>query len=125
MATHSSLLAWRIPMDRGAWWATKESMGSQRVRLGQLTLCLHCKERGFSHLAKHSLLTQRPHRLSLSLSFICPKEPGSTHSGSRMGSYQLSKLLDLMIPLQESQESESLFITALFCFESCKRKKYQ
>ena len=22
MATHSSLLAWRIPMDKGAWWAT-------------------------------------------------------------------------------------------------------
>ena len=22
MATHSSTLAWRIPMDRGAWWAT-------------------------------------------------------------------------------------------------------
>ena len=22
MATHSSVLAWRIPMDRGAWWAT-------------------------------------------------------------------------------------------------------
>ena len=22
MATHSSSLAWRIPMDRGAWWAT-------------------------------------------------------------------------------------------------------
>ena len=20
--THSSVLAWRIPMDRGAWWAT-------------------------------------------------------------------------------------------------------
>ena len=20
MATHSSVLAWRIPMDRGAWW---------------------------------------------------------------------------------------------------------
>ena len=29
MATHSSILAYRIPMDRGAWWAT--SMGSQRV----------------------------------------------------------------------------------------------
>ena len=27
MATHSSILAWRIPMDRGA-----QSMGSQRVR---------------------------------------------------------------------------------------------
>ena len=22
MATHSSILAWRTPMDRGAWWAT-------------------------------------------------------------------------------------------------------
>ena len=21
MATHSSILAWRIPMDRGAWWS--------------------------------------------------------------------------------------------------------
>ena len=21
MAAHSSILAWRIPMDRGAWWA--------------------------------------------------------------------------------------------------------
>ena len=25
MATHSSILAWRIPMDRGAWWAIEES----------------------------------------------------------------------------------------------------
>ena len=22
MVTHSSMLAWRIPMERGAWWAT-------------------------------------------------------------------------------------------------------
>ena len=22
MATHSSILVWRIPMDRGTWWAT-------------------------------------------------------------------------------------------------------
>ena len=21
MATHSSILAWKIPMERGAWWA--------------------------------------------------------------------------------------------------------
>ena len=27
MATHSSILAWRIPMDRGTW----QSMGLQRV----------------------------------------------------------------------------------------------
>ena len=30
MVTHSSILAWRIPMDRGTWWA--QSMGLQRVR---------------------------------------------------------------------------------------------
>ena len=28
MATHSSILAWKNPMDGGAWW----SKGSQRVR---------------------------------------------------------------------------------------------
>ena len=22
VATHSSILAWKMPMDRGAWWAT-------------------------------------------------------------------------------------------------------
>ena len=33
MATHFSILAWRIPMDRGAWRAT-QSIGSQRVRHG-------------------------------------------------------------------------------------------
>ena len=26
MATHSSILAWRIPMNRGAWWATVHSV---------------------------------------------------------------------------------------------------
>ena len=26
MATHSSILAWRITLDRGAWWATVHGM---------------------------------------------------------------------------------------------------
>ena len=30
MATHSSILAWRIPMDRGTWWAT-ESNTTERL----------------------------------------------------------------------------------------------
>ena len=29
IATHSNSLAWRIPMDRGAWWVIV--LGSQRV----------------------------------------------------------------------------------------------
>ena len=31
MATHSSILAGRIPTDRGAWWATVPGLLSQRV----------------------------------------------------------------------------------------------
>ena len=31
MATHSSILAWRMPMDRGAWWAAVHGVArSQR-----------------------------------------------------------------------------------------------
>ena len=33
MATHSSILAWRIPMDRGAWWATAQGVAKSRTRL--------------------------------------------------------------------------------------------
>ena len=29
MATHSSILAWRIPMDKGAWWATVKKSWTQ------------------------------------------------------------------------------------------------
>ena len=33
MATHSSILAWRIPMDRGAWQATVHGVAKSRTRL--------------------------------------------------------------------------------------------
>ena len=37
MATHSSILAWRIPMDRGAWWATIQGVTkSQTEHTAQL-----------------------------------------------------------------------------------------
>ena len=31
MATHSSILAWRIPMDRGAWRATVHRIAKERL----------------------------------------------------------------------------------------------
>ena len=31
MATHFSILAWRIPMDRGAWWATYSPWGHKEL----------------------------------------------------------------------------------------------
>ena len=33
MATHSSILAWRIPKDRGAWWATVHGVTQSQTRL--------------------------------------------------------------------------------------------
>ena len=33
MAIHSSILAWRIPMDRGAWQATVHRVAKSRTRL--------------------------------------------------------------------------------------------
>ena len=33
MATHSSVLAWRIPMDRGAWWAIVHGVAKSRTQL--------------------------------------------------------------------------------------------
>ena len=33
MATHSSVLAWRIPMDRGTWWARIHGVAKSRTRL--------------------------------------------------------------------------------------------
>ena len=35
MATHSSTLAWRIPVDRGAWWATDHGVAKHRTRLSE------------------------------------------------------------------------------------------
>ena len=34
MATHSSILAWRkVPMDRGAWWATVHGVAKSQTPL--------------------------------------------------------------------------------------------
>ena len=50
MATHSSILAWRIPMERGVWWATvhgaaESDMTGWLSTHTQVLLPLLCKER--------------------------------------------------------------------------------
>ena len=37
MATHSSILAWRILMDRGAWWATVHGAAKSQTQLSNWT----------------------------------------------------------------------------------------
>ena len=36
IATHSRILAWRVPMDRGAWWATVLGLGKELDTTEQL-----------------------------------------------------------------------------------------
>ena len=45
MATHSSILAWRIPVDIEAWQATVHKVAKSRTRLKQLSTHAH-KEAG-------------------------------------------------------------------------------
>ena len=45
MATQSSILAWRIPMDRGAWGATVHGVAKSRTQLKRLS----------SHTSKNNL----------------------------------------------------------------------
>ena len=40
MATSSSILAWRIPMDRGAWWATFHRAAKSWTQLSAFLLLL-------------------------------------------------------------------------------------
>ena len=41
MAPHSSTLAWKNPMDGGAWWAAVHGVAKSRTRLSDFTFTFH------------------------------------------------------------------------------------
>ena len=41
MATHSSTLAWKNPMDRGAWYAEVHGVAKSRARVNNVTFTFH------------------------------------------------------------------------------------
>ena len=41
MATHPCILAWRIPIDRGAWWATAHGVTESQTQLKRLNIAHH------------------------------------------------------------------------------------
>ena len=78
MVTHSSLLAWRIPMDRGAWWAGHDWV-TRHINIMKYTFILLTSPRRFLTLwvspwfpwaivwiIIYSLI-------KLQISFICPE----------------------------------------------------
>ena len=50
MATYSSILAWRIPMDRRDWWATVHGVAKSRIQQ-RLHFHFHALEK---EMATHS-----------------------------------------------------------------------
>ena len=58
MATHSSILAWRIPMDRGAWQATVHGVEKSRTRLS-------ARARVHTHTHTHTHGVEKRTRLSV------------------------------------------------------------
>ena len=41
MATHSSTLAWKNPMDGGAWWAAVHGVARSLIQLSDITFTFH------------------------------------------------------------------------------------
>ena len=55
MATHSSILAWRIPMDRGGWWATVHRVAKSRTQLKQLSTHNRQGKRAFGRRVRNEM----------------------------------------------------------------------
>jgi len=54
MATHSSVLAWRIPGDGGAWWVAVYGVAQSRTRLKRLSSSSSSSSRDLWNNIKHT-----------------------------------------------------------------------
>ena len=64
MATHSSILTWRIPMDRGAWWATVHGVAQSQILLKRLSTCLRDSSLSFQKELLPGMLTTQEVEIS-------------------------------------------------------------
>ena len=64
MATHSSILAWRIPKDRGAWRVTVHGVTKSRTQLKQPGTLTH------THLLVKKMVPLQNHQLSFLLDIL-------------------------------------------------------
>ena len=70
-AAHSSILAWRVPMDRGSWWATVHSIGKSWTRLKRLSLYAQEIKIRLLFYMKGKIFQLIPSLLSVNLILTC------------------------------------------------------
>ena len=67
MVTHSSVLAWRTPMDRRAWWSVAHGVAeldtTERLSI-QYTAHTHTRVRAHTHTHTHTHKGKMPYALN-------------------------------------------------------------
>ena len=84
MATHSSVLTWRIPMERGAWWAAEHGVTKSQRRLSN-----SAEHTGFSSSCGEQGPLSGCDPRGFSLQWLLPL----WRTGSRVGSLTVARRL--------------------------------
>ena len=114
MATHSSVLAWRIPGTGGAWWAAVYGVAQSRTR-----------PKRFSSSSSKSIITRDQPEVKLQTSIGSLKKQESSRKTST------SALLTMPKPLCGSQQTENFLkrweyqTTWPACWETCMQVRKQ
>ena len=91
MATYSSILAWRIPMERRGWWATVHRVANESDTTERLS--------AHTPLLQKLQLTQSDQmQISLPLSIPIRSVPGKIHTTEFLGSF-LSVVSNATLPV--------------------------
>ena len=118
MATHSSAHAWRIPVDRGVWWAIVHGVSKSWMQLSTATehISFYSRKDGFLLLSLFPLLHHHQKQLLVCLFrglFLYPLghwKPGEEGQGEVNLSIQKSfitafKQCTLLLPNQVAQKT--------------------
>ena len=87
MATHSGILAWRIPMDSGAWWVTVHGVSKSRIRLTKHSVSL-------LNLLESTEKAMATHPSTLAWEISWTEEPGRLQSMGCKESESRTRLSD-------------------------------
>ena len=133
MATHSSILAWRLPMARRAWQATAHGVTKSQTRLSDFHFHSLKKITNSAHFCS-SLLCFQGLLVLLWLSSLSPSNLGRLHSefgfkslaGSRV-SLGFPILFPSAVPNFTQQRlgyAHIVFCSLRWCSKSCRSSSY-